>query len=106
QRKEFGGFTFGVRNLARLSVEILFQVSQQITCTGYRYGQVFYQHSALAVSPFGSGAPIHLGGNPPLSLGPANQDVLRKRPIHPFIEQDEWRIAIFTDGYLRNDATE
>jgi hypothetical protein len=40
---------------------------------------------------------------PPLYLDPLNTDVLRKQPIRPFIEQDEWRIVIFTEGYLNDD---
>jgi hypothetical protein len=35
-------------------------------------------------------------------------DLLRARPStsrrYPFIEQDEWRIAILTEGYLNGDA--
>ncbi len=44
-----------------------------------------------------------IGGNPPVYLNPLNTDVLRKRPIVPFIEQDEWRIVILTNGYLGDD---
>ena len=72
-RQEFGGFTMGVSCLADLSAEILFQVSQQLPVTSYRFGQVAYQ---------------------------------RKDPVEPFILQDEWRIAIFTQGYLNNDPNE
>jgi hypothetical protein len=104
QRREFGGHTFGVRSLSRLSVDVLFQVSQQIRCSGYCFGQVSYQHTALTLTLFSPGAAINLGGDPPLSLGALNTNVLRKRPVAPFIEQDEWRIVIFTDGYLGNDA--
>jgi hypothetical protein len=104
QRKEFGGYTFGVRSLSRLSTDVLFQASQQIKCSGYRYGQVCYQYTALTMSLFSNGAAINLGGNPPLCLGALNTDALRKRPVVPFTEQDEWRIVIFTDGYLGNDA--
>lgn len=50
----------------------------------------------------GSGA-IQLSNDPPLYLNPADTDVLRKLPIAPFIEQDEWRIVLFTDGYVDND---
>lgn len=105
QRKEFGGHTFGVRSLSRLSIDVLFQASQQIRCIGYRYGQVCYQYTALTLSLFSNGAAINLGGDPPLCLGALNTDALRKRPVAPFTEQDEWRIVIFTDGYLGNDVT-
>ncbi len=104
QRSAFGGHTFGVRNLSRLSAEVLHQASKEIRSTGYRYGPVSYQFVPFGLSYFSNGSPIGLGGNPPVSFGPLNTDVLRKRPVAPFIEQDEWRIVIFTDGYLLNDA--
>lgn len=104
QRNAFGSHTFGVRRLSRLSAEVLCQASKQIRSTGYRFGQVSYQFVPLGLSYFANGSPIGLGGNPPVSFGPLNTDVLRKRPVAPFIEQDEWRIVIFTDGYLLNDA--
>jgi hypothetical protein len=105
QRHNFGGHTFGIRSLSRLSVDVLYQASRQVRCLGYRFGQVSYQHSVLCLSLFSNGAAINLGGDPPVTIGPLNTDILRKRPMSPFIEQDEWRIAIFTDGYLGNDAT-
>lgn len=104
QRKAFGGHTFGVQSLSRLSIDILYQASKQIRCIGYRYGQVVYQHTAFALTLFSNGSAICLGGDPPLSLGALNTDVLRKRPVVPFVEQDEWRIVVFTEGYLGNDA--
>jgi hypothetical protein len=106
QRREFGGHTFGVRGLFKLTYEILFQAAQQIKCTGYRYGPVAYQHTPLTFTSGASGAAIGLAHDPPLYLNSYSSDVLRKRPIHPFIEQDEWRIAIFADGYLSNDPNE
>ncbi len=67
---------------------------------GYRFGQVTYQHAALArmVHPVGAPA-ITINGNPSTHISLINTDILRKRPVHPFIYQDEWRIAIYTDGY-------
>lgn len=104
QRKAFGGFTFGIRSLSRLAAEVLFQASQSIKCGGYRYGQICYQYSAFAQSLHSSGgAALRIGGNPTCYLNPADTDVLRKRPIQPFIEQDEWRIVIFTDGYIDSE---
>ena len=47
------------------------------------------------------GEPVQLPGN--LHLGPENADFLTKPPIRPFIEQDEYRIAMFTNGYVGND---
>ena len=106
QRAAFGGYTFGVLNFSRLSAEVLFQASRKIKCTGYTYGQIRYQYSAFAQSFHSSGgAAFKIGDNPPCYLNPVDNDVLRKRPIHPFIEQDEWRIVIFTAGYVDNDPT-
>lgn len=106
ERAAFGGHTFGIRSLSRLSAEVLYQCSRQIRCTGYRYGQVYYQYAsfALLLSTSG-GAAIRIDGNPPHFLNPINTDVLRKRPTKPFIDQDEWRIAIFTEGYIDNDPS-
>lgn len=107
EREAFGGYTFGVRSLMRLSAEILFQCSQQIRCSGYRYGHVYYQYSAFAQSLTSRGGEaMKLGDSPPYYLNPVNTDVLRKRPTIPFIHQDEWRIVIFTEGYLDEDAKE
>lgn len=104
QRAEFGGHTFGVRSFSRLSAEVLFQTSRKIKSTGYTYGQVRYQYSAFAQSLHSrGGAAFKIGDNPSCYLNPVDNDVLRKRPIQPFIEQDEWRIVIFTEDYLDND---
>jgi hypothetical protein len=106
EREAFGGHTFGIRSLSRLSAEVLYQCSKQIKCTGYRYGHIYYQYVAFAISlRSGGGAAIQLGESPAHYLNPVNIDVLRKRPIKPFIDQDEWRIVIFTDGYVGNDAS-
>jgi hypothetical protein len=96
----------GVRSLSKLSAEILFQASQQVPCTGYRYGAVYYQHCALKTSLYSvGGAEIKIGENPGLFLNPVDTDVLRKRPVEPFILQDEWRIVIFVRNYLNNDQS-
>ncbi|MFY9342271.1 MAG: hypothetical protein WAT39_07270 [Planctomycetota bacterium] len=73
---------------------------------GYRFGQVTYQHAALArmVHPVGAPA-ITINGNPSTHISLINTDILRKRPVHPFIDQDEWRIAIYTDGYANQDPS-
>jgi len=76
QRQSFGSHTFGVRSFSRLAVDVLYQACQQIKCDGYRYGQVAYQHAALSVLPFVSGAAIGLGGEPPLALGVLNSEIL------------------------------
>jgi hypothetical protein len=100
----FGGCTFGIRSLAKLAAEILYRCSLFLKTTSYRYGQVFYQHAALSQlhHPAG-GAAIQVCESPPVYLNPINTDVLRKLPLKPFIEQDEWRIAVFTDGYLNGE---
>ncbi|TMS80107.1 hypothetical protein [Pseudoalteromonas sp. S554] len=105
-RQEFGGFTMGVRCLADLSAEILFQVSRQLPVTSYRFGQVAYQRTALSMSHNLNRATLKLDGNPSIAVKSINTDVLRKDPVEPFILQDEWRIAIFTQGYLNNDPNE
>jgi len=106
ERNAFGGYTFGVRNLFKLAVDIFYLASRQIECTGYRYGPVAYQRTALTQSLNArGGAAIQFGGFPPRFLNPIDLDVLRKLPIEPFIQQDEWRIAIFTNGYLQGDST-
>lgn len=104
QIASFGGHSFGIRNIIKLSAEVLYRASLLLDCTGYRYGPVSYRYATLALSysQFDSSA-ISLGGPPPIYLNPLNTDVLTKQPIAPFIEQDEWRIVIFTRGYLEDD---
>lgn len=102
-RSEFGGYTFGVRCIARLSAEILYQASKQIDVHGYRYGQVAYQYTVLSMSHNGDSAAIGLGGKPEVCLKSLDTDVLRKEPVEPFIYQDEWRIVIFPLKYLDDD---
>ncbi len=102
QLQAFGGHTFGVKNLFKLTMEIFHETSKVIDCSGFRYGAVSYQHTALmqTASPIG-GAPVQLADNRYLNV--ASSDVLRKLPIEPFIQQDEWRIVLFTNGYLDSD---
>lgn len=102
-RREFGGCTFGVKSIARLSAEILYLASKQIDAVGYRFGQVSYQYTALAMSHNGGGAAIGLGGAPPIAVRSIDTDVLRKEPVEPFISQDEWRIVVFPREYIDND---
>lgn len=105
-RQEFGGVTFGIKSLARLSAEVLYQSSRQLKCTGYRCGKVYYQHPGLVVgNAVTGGAAIQLGDNPPWFLNPLGTDVLRKSPVEPFIQQDEWRIVVFVDSYLSSDVS-
>jgi hypothetical protein len=100
----FGGNTFGIRTISKLSTEILFRSSHLTKCVGYRFGAVYYQYATLARSLRSFGGPaIRLTDNPPVYLNPLITDVLRKLPVKPFIEQDEWRIVIFTKGYLSDD---
>ena len=105
-RKEFGGYTLGIRCLADLAADIVYQVSKQISVNGYRYGQVAYQRTALSMSLGSHGSAIELGGTPSVHLKSINTDVLRKDPVEPFISQDEWRIGIFTNQYLNDDWSE
>lgn len=102
-RREFGGFTFGIKDIVKLSAEILYQSSKQLDVHSYRYGQVAYQYTTLSMSHHRYGAAIGLGGNPEIAIRSLNTDVLRKEPVEPFISQDEWRIAIFPTKYLDDD---
>ena len=105
QLDAFGPKTFGIRNVAKLSAEILYRASLTLDCSGYRYGPVSYRSATLALSQISVGASaIQLRSAPPLYLNPLATDVLVKRPVAPFIEQDEWRIVIFTRKYLSNDV--
>lgn len=104
--EQFGGYTFGIRCLAKLSAEILYQASKQVVVHGYRYGQVAYQYSALAMSYHCDKSAICLSDDPPVYIGSLSTDVLRKEPVKPFIEQDEWRIAIFVSQYLGENPNE
>lgn len=99
-----GGCTFGIKSIAKLAAEILYRCSQRVKATGYRYGQVFYQYVALSLLHWTvGGAAIQVCDSPPLYVNPIDTDVLRKLPLKPFIDQDEWRITVFTDGYLNCD---
>lgn len=104
QHAAFGGWTFGLRILSKLAAEVLYRVSLQIKCNGYRFGQVIYQYAALSQSHSSQGGDaLRIDGKPSTFLNPLNTDVLRKQPLTPFIEQDEWRIVIFTDAYIDDD---
>lgn len=105
QLQSFGGHTFGIRSLFKLTMEVFHQASQIIDCHRYRFGAVSYRYTALAQARAvtGSGA-IQLSEKPPLYLNPADTDVLRKLPVMPFVEQDEWRVVIFTNGYVDGDV--
>jgi hypothetical protein len=104
-RSEFGGYTFGIRCIARLAAEILYQASRQLDVFSYRFGQVAYQYTALSISHNAHGAAINLGGRPAVAVRSVDTDVLRKDPVVPFIYQDEWRIAIFPTKYLSDDPS-
>lgn len=102
----FGGCTFGVKNLDRLSAEVLYQVSKQYPANGYRYGAVSYQNTALSLSMNPDNSAVCLNGSPSQYVKSINTDVLRKAPISPFIEQDEWRIVIFLENTGKVDPME
>jgi len=105
-RKDLGEYTFGIKCISRLSAEILHEASKYLPVVGYRFGQVSYQYTALCRSLHPRSAAVGLGGTLPESLQSIDTDVLRKEPVLPFIEQDEWRIVIFTNGYINNDFNE
>ncbi len=104
QVRAFGGHTFGIRSISRLSAEVLYRCSQLVRCNGYRYGPVSYQRTALTHSLHSiGGSPLCLSRNPASYIRPLNVDVLRKQPMFPFVDQDEWRIVVFADGYLEGN---
>lgn len=102
-RREFGGCTYGIKCIERLSAEVLYQASKQLDVHAYRYGPIAYQYTALSMSYNGAGLAIGVGGNPAVFARSLDTDVLRKEPVAPFIYQDEWRIAIFPRRYLDDD---
>jgi len=105
QLRSFGGCTFGIKNISKLSAEVLYRASLILNCAGYRFGPVSYRYATLALSHSHNGSSaICIGGAPPVYLNPWNTDVLTKQPIRPLTEQDEWRIVIFTDGYLKDNV--
>jgi hypothetical protein len=99
QRDLLGGCTFGIKNIVRLAAEIVYRASSLLNCSGYRYGPIQYQYGNLGRTRRVAGVPLGLS-NDSGSLGLINPEFLRKLPIMPFIEQDEWRIIVLTDGYL------
>lgn len=101
QHRSFGGCSFGIKERWRLAMAIYHEVEKQIDCIGFRYGPVNYRHGCLSLMRNRVGEPVTLPGD--LHLGPEDADFLTKPPIHPFIEQDEYRIAMFTNGYIGND---
>lgn len=105
-REEFGGFTFGIKNIDLLARHIFEECKRQIDCEAWAWNQVSYQYSALQVTDDGSGAGIRLGENPSRNLKVFNAHPFKKRPVLPFILQDEWRIVIWTKGYLNGSTAE
>jgi hypothetical protein len=103
ERRGFGGYTFGVKNIMLLASAVLLKCSTQIGCFGYNWNQINYQFSGLQISDQIDGAPIVFGDNPPRCFRTLAPNAFRKRPVQPFIDQDEWRIVIWTNGYLNSD---
>ncbi|MEQ1631451.1 MAG: hypothetical protein ABL997_03700 [Planctomycetota bacterium] len=65
---------------------------------------MFYRHVALARTLHTVGtAALRINGAPPTFVYPLSTDALHKRPERPFLDQHEWRIAIFTNSYIDND---
>lgn len=104
-RAKLGGYTFGIRSVSELAADIAEQVKKQIVVLRQpRYGPVHYQYTPLTMSHDLNNAAIVLNGNPGVAIKSIDTDVLRKLPVEPFIQHDEWRIVIFTSGYLGGDA--
>lgn len=104
QLEKFGAHTVGIRSIWKLAGEILYKAGKIIPVNGNKYGQVNYQYTALRRTFHALGGDaIHVDGEPPSFINSYNTDVLRKDPVLPFIEQDEWRIVIYTESYLNAD---
>lgn len=104
-RRGFGGFTFGVKNIDLLARHIFEECRKQIACTQWEWAPIAYQYSALKISEDQTGAPIQVGHDPSRFLGVWRPSPFRKRPIPPFIYQDEWRIVLRTNGYINRDSS-
>jgi hypothetical protein len=102
-RQEFGGFTFGVTSIDLLARHVFSECSKRISCHQWNWNQVVYQHSALRISADEKGAPFQFANDPSRCLRIYNPHAFKKRPVYPFTEQDEWRIVIWTNGYLNED---
>jgi len=105
-REEFGGCTIGIKNPQLLVSQILYAASKQVEVTGYRWGPVSYRYTPLMKSYDGAGAAISIEGPHGFFLKAVDTDVLRKDPVYPFIDQDEWRIAVFVSEYCNGDHAE
>lgn len=108
QHEKFGGHTFGIKNFEKLAFDIHHEVKKQIKSDRFRKGAVCYRHTTITCSEFPDGGAIgelsSVSGGKSIYIHPLSTDVLRKSPVKPFIEQDEWRIVVFTDGYLNNNS--
>jgi hypothetical protein len=83
--------------------EVVAEVSKSVDVIKCSYGPVKYQYAALKLSRSSQGSNIELSETPPMHLKIFNSDTLRKRPIEPFISQDEWRIVVFIKSYYKDD---
>lgn len=105
-REEFGGFTFGVKNIDLLARHIFEECRKRIVCNRWEWDQIRYQHSAMRISDDDKSAPIQFGYDPSRCLRIFHPNPFKKRPVPPFIHQDEWRIVIWTSGYIKDDPNE
>lgn len=103
QHVDFGGVTFGIKSFSVLTKQIVEAASKQIRVLGYQSGPVAYQFTALTQTKNRNEALIEITEQPPHYLRTIDRTALRKEPILPFIEQDEWRIVIFSDSFVKND---
>jgi hypothetical protein len=103
QHTDFGAMTLGIKSLSSLMKEVVAEVSKSVDVIKCSYGPVKYQYAALKLSRSSQGSNIELSETPPMHLKIFNSDTLRKRPIEPFISQDEWRIVVFIKSYYKDD---
>lgn len=102
QHASFGGFTLGVKSIIRLAEDIYEKAKKVIGEHQWFCGHVAYQRAALMLT-VDSRAPVIYGLDAPLAIAVYRPAIMRKDPVWPFIEQDEWRIVLFPEQYLDND---
>lgn len=100
-KRGFGPKTFGIYNIEKFISDILIEAKKQLNIESYIFGKVIYQYSPVFISSSNLGGSLKLNKVEHLSV--FDQNILRKRPIEPFILQDEFRLVLFVDEYINNN---
>lgn len=100
-KRGFGPKTFGIYNIEKFINNILNEAKKQFDIKSYIFGKVIYQYSPVFISSSNLGGSYKLNEKEHLSI--YDQNLLRKRPIEPFILQDEFRFVLFVDEYIDNN---